>query len=648
MGRAVESRVTRRHLLRAAVLGGGSATLAAILAACGEAEVVEKTVTVTVTEVKEVVKEVPVETVVTKEVIKEVPVETVVTREVIKEVPVEIIKEVEVEKVVTRDVIREVEVQKVVTREVERLVDVRRGGTLIVRHTRDPQVGGIEGPQALAEVDKSIAFMISETLLKFDFEKVEPVPWLAESFEISPDGTFIDLTIRKGIKFHDGTDFNADAAVFNLNRVFMDDHPFHDTGVYPYTNWALLSHAEKLSDDVIRVFSGIDADPILGWRLTTEATYMTSPAAIERFGEDIDLNPVGTGPFKFDSFEPGVQLSLVRNDDYWNPDNEAFLDKVIYRIIPDAQAAAAEFRAGNIDVFPFALTPDILELRDDARFRLLLYATNTYFYLSSNNAIDPFDNRDFRRALSHAYDWKSRIKELEPFNQFLPTPWYPHGYGFNPDVPTYEYDPEKSRQILEDLGWKLGSDGVRVRESDGKRASFTIAAWLAAGTPVDDNRLFMQQNLKDIGIETEFWIMDPVRGVRRRGRHPEPGQARALSAGMEHGAPGPELLVGPDLLVRGTPAGGEGWRRLELRAILRRAGGRALDASSQGHESRDPGCCLPGSSADPRGGGSHAMGRAEPIPRAGQVRCARSLLSTLSGQRTRAGLARSVAHPRLS
>ena len=84
---------------------------------------------------------------------------------------------------------------------------------------------------------------------------------------------------------------------------------------------------------------------------------------------------MGTGPFKFDSFDPGVQLSLVRNDDYWNPDNEAFLDKVIYRIIPDAQAAAAEFRAGNIDVFPFALTPDILELRDDARFRLLLYAT---------------------------------------------------------------------------------------------------------------------------------------------------------------------------------------------------------------------------------------------------------------------------------
>ncbi len=562
MGRAVESRVTRRHLLRAAVLGGGSATLAAILAACGEAEVVEKTVTVTVTEVKEVIKEVPVETVVTKEVIKEVPVETVVTREVIKEVPVETIKEVEVEKVVTRDVIREVEVQKVVTREVERLVDVRRGGTLIVRHTRDPQVGGIEGPQALAEVDKSIAFMISETLLKFDFEKVEPVPWLAESFEISPDGTFIDLTIRKGIKFHDGTDFNADAAVFNLNRVFMDDHPFHDTGVYPYTNWALLSHAEKLSDDVIRVFSGIDADPILGWRLTTEATYMTSPAAIERFGEDIDLNPVGTGPFKFDSFEPGVQLSLVRNDDYWNPDNEAFLDKVIYRIIPDAQAAAAEFRAGNIDVFPFALTPDILELRDDARFRLLLYATNTYFYLSSNNAIDPFDNRDFRRALSHAYDWKSRIKELEPFNQFLPTPWYPHGYGFNPDVPTYEYDPEKSRQILEDLGWKLGSDGVRVRESDGKRASFTIAAWLAAGTPVDDNRLFMQQNLKDIGIETEFWIMDPsvvfddVEGIRN------PDKLELYPLGWNTALPDPSFLLDPTYLCEERPPAekaGAGW-----------------------------------------------------------------------------------------
>ena len=155
----------------AAVAGGVGA---AALAACGEAEVVEKVVTVTVTEVKEVVKEVPVETVVTKEVVKEVPVETVVTKEVIKEVPVVEVKEVEVEKVVTQEKVVEVEVEKVVEREkvVEVMVDNPKADSLVIATSgagrRRPTISTDRRP--IEFQNKIHAFCTSESLLLYDFE----------------------------------------------------------------------------------------------------------------------------------------------------------------------------------------------------------------------------------------------------------------------------------------------------------------------------------------------------------------------------------------------------------------------------------------------------------------------------------------------
>ena len=217
--RALSKALSRRMILRsgaAAVAGGVGA---AALAACGEAEVIEKTVTVTVTEVKEVVKEVPVETVVTREVVKEVPVETVVTKEVIKEVPVVEVKEVEVERVVTEEKV--VEVEKVVTQ--EKIVEVEvmamnpKAESLVIALPVTQRVDDLDGSQVYEFQTKIHAFSTSESLLLYDYQTQTLKPRLAESWEVAPDATSVTFTLREGVTWHNGDPFTPEDVVFNFN-----------------------------------------------------------------------------------------------------------------------------------------------------------------------------------------------------------------------------------------------------------------------------------------------------------------------------------------------------------------------------------------------------------------------------------------------
>lgn len=233
-------KLSRRNFL---TVTAGTAAMS-LLAACGEAEVTEKTVTVTVTEVKEVIKEVPVETVVRQEVIKEVPVETVVTKEIIKEVPVEVVKEVQVETVVTKEVVKEIPVERVVIKEVPTpsrfseapmlAAKVQAGSLPPVdsRLPKDPwviepveQVGNYGGTLRLGGIRRSIeiGYGGDASLMAYAMSGTELFLDLAKNMDVSSDLQTFTFEIREGHKWSDGAPFTADDFMFTYEDYWGND-----------------------------------------------------------------------------------------------------------------------------------------------------------------------------------------------------------------------------------------------------------------------------------------------------------------------------------------------------------------------------------------------------------------------------------------
>ena len=233
-------KLSRRRFL---TMTAGTAAMS-VLAACGEAEVTEKTVTVTVTEVKEVIKEVPVETVVRQEVIKEVPIETVVTKEIIKEVPVEVVKEVQVETIVTKEVVKEIPVERVVIKEVATpsrfseapmlAARVQAGSLPPVdsRLPKDPwviepveQVGNYGGTLRLGGIRRSIeiGYGGDASLMAYAMTGTELFLDLAKNLDVSSDLQTFTFEIREGHKWSDGAPFTADDFMFTYEDFWGND-----------------------------------------------------------------------------------------------------------------------------------------------------------------------------------------------------------------------------------------------------------------------------------------------------------------------------------------------------------------------------------------------------------------------------------------
>ncbi|MFB0546444.1 MAG: ABC transporter substrate-binding protein, partial [Anaerolineae bacterium] len=150
------------------------------------------------------------------------------------------------------------------------------------------------------------------------------------------------------MKFHDGTDFNAEAVVFNIERQIDPEHPYHDSGEFPYAEftWGVIDSLEAVDDYTVQITLKELFAPFLN-HLAMHPAAMASPEAIKKYGRDFALNPVGTGPFKFVSWEPGVEVVMEKNPDYWG--DAPYIDKVIYRPIIEDQSRLAELEAGGVD-----------------------------------------------------------------------------------------------------------------------------------------------------------------------------------------------------------------------------------------------------------------------------------------------------------
>jgi peptide/nickel transport system substrate-binding protein len=314
-----------------------------------------------------------------------------------------------------------------------------------------------------------------ESLLAYDKGTTNTVPSLAESWESNEAGTEWTFKIREGVKFHDGTDLNADAVVFNFERWWDPENPYHfEEQAFEYWNnmWAgfkgdsIVTAIEKVDDYTVKFTLSEPLAPILA-NMAMPMFSIASPAAIEEYGLDYGTPEVGyvcTGPYQFEEWVTGDRITLSRFADYWGevPGN---VERIIVRTIPDNSARFLALQSGEIHALEQANIEDLgtAEASDEVYVETRP-ALNTG-YLAFNYQIEEFNDPLVREAIAAAIDKQSIVDAFygdygEPATQFLP----PMVWGHNPDLTGVEYDPDRAVELLAEAGFPDGISEVTLED----------------------------------------------------------------------------------------------------------------------------------------------------------------------------------------
>lgn len=319
-------------------------------------------------------------------------------------------------------------------------------------------------PQATVQLDPSIAGSngygdiipvtdnVTEGLTRFKLGSTEIEPALAESWEVSEDGLTYVFKIRPGVTFHDGTPLDAKAVETSFLRQFDETHPLHDEGMV-YAG-VIFQDVEKIeaTGDLELTITLSKPTILLPGNLAVFAAGIVSPTALEAAGKEFGQAPVGTGPFKVDSFTKDVQLDLVANDDYWG--GRPALDRVIFRTIPEDTVRLSELQTGSIDVANQIDFKDAETITGDANLQLVTGPFLNVQFLAFNQSQAPFDKPEVRQAIEHAIN-KQNIADAVFYGHYTlgAGPIAPPLPGYDAALAeTYAYDPEGAKKILADAG----------------------------------------------------------------------------------------------------------------------------------------------------------------------------------------------------
>ena len=357
------------------------------------------------------------------------------------------------------------------------------GGTLVFAGAADP----ISLDPALASDGESIrpASQIYETLVNLKPGGTEVVPGLAESWEVSEDAKSITFKIRSGVTFHDGEAFNSEAVCFNFNRWYNFSGAAQSASASYYWQVTFGGYAKNTKENEalgVSLFASCEAvdetSVTLNFTkpsasvlaaLTLAPFAIASPKALVDFKADEGTvddtgfkpsgtfgseHPIGTGPFKLESWDVGSKLTLVRNEDYWG--EKAKLDKVIIRPIADNAARLQALQTGEIQGYDLVEPQDIPTIEKDSSLQILEWPAFNIAYITINQKVPPFDKLEVRQAVMYGLDREAVVNNFygglgQVAKEFQP----PTLEGYADDVTEYAYDPEKAKGLLQKAGLTL-------------------------------------------------------------------------------------------------------------------------------------------------------------------------------------------------
>ncbi|MDR2494137.1 MAG: ABC transporter substrate-binding protein [Spirochaetaceae bacterium] len=324
------------------------------------------------------------------------------------------------------------------------------GDQFDLRHI-DPAQGMLDDTQIL----------VYNGLVEMD-SQFRQAPALAESWTMSEDGMVWTFHLRKNVTFHDGTPWNAEAALANFKR--LDGYPG-------------LSDTERVEtpDPYTLVFQMKHPTYTLSSNLARTALSMVSPQVIQSDGSI--TKPVGSGPYKLTKWERDREFVFEAYDGFWG--GPPHIRKITFKVITDPQARASALEAGEIDMMSgYQSLPAVKRLAADPRFQIIKTVQNTSGALFYNLSRPPLDNKAVRRAIGHALDLNTMVANLLPGLASPPSGFFSPAYGdlVNPQVKNPSYDLSRAKALLEENGWTSGPGGVRVRGSQPLRLTLTYGA----------------------------------------------------------------------------------------------------------------------------------------------------------------------------
>jgi peptide/nickel transport system substrate-binding protein len=314
----------------------------------------------------------------------------------------------------------------------------------------------------------------------------EPQPELAESWTNPDPKTFV-FTLRRGVKFHDGTHFTAEAVKWNIDR--LKDPATRS----PRANDVAVVASVEAVDSYTVKFNLTQPYAPLPAILMDRPGFMLSPTAVQKFGPDFGRHPVGTGPFEFVQWTEGQGVTVERNPDYWTS-AEPHLDRVEFRLVPDPTVRVTMLRTGELDLTDQLDTKDVPTIRNDARLKLAQFDGGAWHGFRWLVDTPPFDNRLLRQAIAWGLD-REALGKIH---------W--NGYGRVPPGPVT-------------IPW-AGGDAIRPIGYDAAAAKSLLAQagygggfeeTLTVRSRPDDTRLgeLIQAQLADIGVKVNLATLNP-------------------------------------------------------------------------------------------------------------------------------------------
>lgn len=385
----------------------------------------------------------------------------------------------------------------------------QKGGEAVIGYPAD--ITNYDPIKSNSGSDQALLWPVYDTLVTFN-QKLEPQPGLAKSWEFPDDKTIV-FHLQEDVKFHDGSTFDAEAVKFNIERAISDN-----------SNVSELKNIDRVEviDPLTVKFHLKKPDTSLILVLSDYGGMMVSPTSVKENGENYSQHPVGAGPYKFVSRVPNGEIVLEAFEDYWG-EGKPYLDKMTIKVMADENTRINALKSGEIDLAYYISAANLLSLESDPNIEVkkTLGMQRPQLYINRNLA--PFDNKAFRLAVQHGINREAIVTALN-FGDGEPAYGdFPSGHWAHDENAKIEYNPEKSKKLLQEAGLE--------------DVSFTLLHFSTAY----ESRLAetIKSQLKEIGIEVNLQSMELTAAVSTF--FAEKGTPALLASAT--GKPDPQMLT---------------------------------------------------------------------------------------------------------